>query len=84
MQKFSFETSRGLFLDASRNYEPRSDNEDDIGAGTTSPNFRATLVEGRLSTTYDLTCNRLYTRRIFRGSGLRAWNPLTPKPRPYQ
>ncbi|GBM72652.1 hypothetical protein AVEN_138211-1 [Araneus ventricosus] len=30
-----------------------------------SPNFHATRTGGRLVTTYDLTCNRPHTRRIF-------------------
>ncbi|GBM58243.1 hypothetical protein AVEN_85842-1 [Araneus ventricosus] len=32
-----------------------------------SPNFHATPTGGRLTTTYDLTCNRPHTRRIFSG-----------------
>ncbi|GBN27063.1 hypothetical protein AVEN_253971-1 [Araneus ventricosus] len=45
-----------------------------------SPNFHATPTGGRLTTTYDLTCNRPHTRRIFSGIGFRAWNPPAPKP----
>ncbi|GBN08988.1 hypothetical protein AVEN_215965-1 [Araneus ventricosus] len=45
--------------------------------------FYATPTGGRLTTTYDLTCNRPHTRRIFSGIGSRTWNPPTPKPRPY-
>ncbi|GBN71404.1 hypothetical protein AVEN_90135-1 [Araneus ventricosus] len=48
-----------------------------------SPNFHATPTGGRLATTYDLTCNRPHTRRIFSGIGSRTWNPPAPKPRPY-
>ncbi|GBO02126.1 hypothetical protein AVEN_154094-1 [Araneus ventricosus] len=48
-----------------------------------SPNFHATPTGGRLTTTYDLTCNRPHTRRIFSGIGFRTWNPPPPKPRPY-
>ncbi|GBM95803.1 hypothetical protein AVEN_165503-1 [Araneus ventricosus] len=33
--------------------------------------------------TYDLTCNRPHTRRIFSGIGFRTWNPPVPRPRPY-
>ncbi|GBO19618.1 hypothetical protein AVEN_91183-1 [Araneus ventricosus] len=33
--------------------------------------------------TYDLTCNRPYTLRLFSEIGFRAWNPQAPKPRPY-
>ncbi|GBO37707.1 hypothetical protein AVEN_146541-1 [Araneus ventricosus] len=40
-----------------------------------SPNFHATPTGGRLTTTYDLTCNRPHTRRIFSGIGSRTWNP---------
>ncbi|GBM45592.1 hypothetical protein AVEN_150557-1, partial [Araneus ventricosus] len=66
-----------------RNFEPRSDDEDDTWVGTSSPNFHATPTGGRLATTYDLACNRSDTRRIFSGIGFRTWNPPTPKPRPY-
>ncbi|GBM76432.1 hypothetical protein AVEN_2083-1 [Araneus ventricosus] len=45
--------------------------------------FYATPTGGRLTTTYDLMCNRPHTRRIFRGIGFRIWNPPAPKPRPY-
>ncbi|GBO26543.1 hypothetical protein AVEN_67724-1 [Araneus ventricosus] len=38
---------------------------------------------GRLATTYDLTCNRPHTCRIFIGIEFRTWNPPAPKPRPY-
>ncbi|GBM45108.1 hypothetical protein AVEN_251836-1 [Araneus ventricosus] len=76
-----FEATRGLFWDGPRNFEPRSDEEDDISAGLSSPNFRAIPVEGCLATTYDLACNRPHTRRIF--SGIRFRASPTPKPRPY-
>ncbi|GBL72316.1 hypothetical protein AVEN_115266-1 [Araneus ventricosus] len=45
--------------------------------------FYATPTGGRLTTTYDLKCNRPHTRRIFSGIGSRTWNPPAPKPRPY-
>ncbi|GBL85488.1 hypothetical protein AVEN_34655-1 [Araneus ventricosus] len=45
--------------------------------------FYATPAGGRLTTTYDLACNRPYTRRIFSGIGFRTWSPPAPKPRPY-
>ncbi|GBL74340.1 hypothetical protein AVEN_235318-1 [Araneus ventricosus] len=38
---------------------------------------------GRLTTTYDLTCNRAHTWRIFSEIGFRTWNPPAPKPRTY-
>ncbi|GBM63435.1 hypothetical protein AVEN_120560-1 [Araneus ventricosus] len=48
---------------------------------------KATPTGGRLTTTYDLTCNRPHTRRIFSGIGSRTWNPspkrdclLVPRP----
>ncbi|GBM42379.1 hypothetical protein AVEN_130262-1 [Araneus ventricosus] len=44
-----------------------------------SPNLHATPTGGRLTTTYDLTCNRPHTRRIFSGIGFRTWNPPGPK-----
>ncbi|GBM11222.1 hypothetical protein AVEN_267799-1 [Araneus ventricosus] len=46
-----------------------------------SPNFHSTPTGGRLTTTYDLTCNRPHTRRIFSGIGFRTWNPPAPKPK---
>ncbi|GBM07860.1 hypothetical protein AVEN_96481-1 [Araneus ventricosus] len=48
-----------------------------------SPNFRTTLAKGRFTPTYDLTCNRPNTRRIFNGIEFRTWSPPAPKPRPY-
>ncbi|GBL83045.1 hypothetical protein AVEN_165278-1 [Araneus ventricosus] len=33
--------------------------------------------------TYDLTCNRPNTRRIFSGIGFRIWNPAASRPTPY-
>ncbi|GBM84549.1 hypothetical protein AVEN_125665-1 [Araneus ventricosus] len=48
-----------------------------------SQNFHATPTGGRLTTTYDLTCNRPHTQRIFSGIGFRAWNHPAPKSRPY-
>ncbi|GBM56653.1 hypothetical protein AVEN_123136-1 [Araneus ventricosus] len=78
-----FEATRGLFWDGPRNSEPRSDDEDNTSAGTPSPNFHTTPTGVRLTTTYDLTCNRPHTRRFFSGIGFRTWNPPAPKPRPY-
>ncbi|GBL94835.1 hypothetical protein AVEN_197518-1 [Araneus ventricosus] len=48
---------------------------------TTSPNFRDTLARGRLTTTYDLTCNKPDTRRVFSGIGLRTCHPPAPNNR---
>ncbi|GBM26991.1 hypothetical protein AVEN_47190-1 [Araneus ventricosus] len=42
------EVTRGLFCGGHRNFEPRSDDEDDTWAGTHSPNFRTTPTGGRL------------------------------------
>ncbi|GBN45271.1 hypothetical protein AVEN_149341-1 [Araneus ventricosus] len=44
-----------------------------------SPNIHATSTGGRLATTYDLSCDRPHTRRIFGGIGFRTWNPPAPK-----
>ncbi|GBM26459.1 hypothetical protein AVEN_217330-1, partial [Araneus ventricosus] len=44
-----------------------------------SPNFHATPTGGRLTTTYDLTCNRPHTRRIFSGIGSSNLEPSGPK-----
>ncbi|GBL91472.1 hypothetical protein AVEN_136953-1 [Araneus ventricosus] len=71
-----FEATRELFLDVPRNFEPRSDDEDDTRAGIPSPNFRTPA--------YELTCNRPHTRRIFNGNRLRTWNPPAPKTAPYR
>ncbi|GBN55428.1 hypothetical protein AVEN_61794-1 [Araneus ventricosus] len=71
-----------LFWDGPYNFEPRSDDEDDT-LEPPSPHFHITPAIGRLATTYDLTCNRSYTRRISSGIGYRIWNPPAQKPRPY-
>ncbi|GBM62908.1 hypothetical protein AVEN_11364-1 [Araneus ventricosus] len=44
--------------------------------------FYATPSGGRLNSTYDLTCNRPHTRRIFSGIGFRTLHLPSPKPRP--
>ncbi|GBO22361.1 hypothetical protein AVEN_152536-1 [Araneus ventricosus] len=54
----SFEATRGLFWDEPRNFESRSDDEDDTRAGTPSPSFRTIPAEGRFALAYDLTCSR--------------------------
>ncbi|GBN98685.1 hypothetical protein AVEN_137680-1 [Araneus ventricosus] len=77
------EATRGLFWDGPRNFEPWSLDEDDTWVGIPSPNFHATPTGGRLTTTYDLRCNRPHTRRIFSGNAFRTWSPPAPKPRPY-
>ncbi|GBN70497.1 hypothetical protein AVEN_256454-1 [Araneus ventricosus] len=79
-----FEATRGLFGDGPRNFEPRSHDEDRTTSelAIPSPNFHATPTGGRLATTYDLTCNRPHTQRIFSEIGFRTWNPPAPKPRP--
>ncbi|GBL56692.1 hypothetical protein AVEN_229565-1 [Araneus ventricosus] len=41
------------------------------------PNFRTPPAGGHLTPTYDLTCNRPNTKRIFSGIGFRTWNPDT-------
>ncbi|GBO40528.1 hypothetical protein AVEN_138261-1 [Araneus ventricosus] len=76
-------TTRGLFWDGPRHFEPRSDDEDDTWAGRPSPSFHATPAGGRLTTMYDFACKRPHTQQIFSGIGFRAWNPPAPRPRPY-
>ncbi|GBN59286.1 hypothetical protein AVEN_201964-1 [Araneus ventricosus] len=44
-----------------------------------SPNFHATPTGGRLTTTYDLTCNRPHTRRIFQWNRVSNLEPSGPK-----
>ncbi|GBM50111.1 hypothetical protein AVEN_185497-1 [Araneus ventricosus] len=78
-----FEATRGLFWDGRRNFEPRSDDEATPELVPLFPNFHATPTGGRLTTTYDLTCSRPHTRRIFSGIGFRAWSPPAAQPRPY-
>ncbi|GBM09602.1 hypothetical protein AVEN_29448-1 [Araneus ventricosus] len=53
--------------------------------------FYATLTEGHLTTTIDLTCNRPHTRRIFSGSGFepgtlqpQSRDLTTRPPRPFR
>ncbi|GBN86358.1 hypothetical protein AVEN_25062-1 [Araneus ventricosus] len=58
------EATQGLFWGGPRDFEPWSDNED-IRTGTLSPKFCTTTAGGRLTPTYDLTCNSPDTRRIF-------------------
>ncbi|GBM56392.1 hypothetical protein AVEN_132864-1 [Araneus ventricosus] len=41
---FRFDATRGLFWNRPRNFEPRSDDEDDTWEATASPNFRTTPV----------------------------------------
>ncbi|GBN88796.1 hypothetical protein AVEN_250810-1 [Araneus ventricosus] len=43
--------------------------------------FCATPTGGRLATTYDLTCNRPHTRRIFGGIGFQACDLSVPRSR---
>ncbi|GBN81857.1 hypothetical protein AVEN_32181-1 [Araneus ventricosus] len=65
-----------LVWDRPRNFEPRSDDEDNTRTVTPSPNIRSTPEGRRLATTYDLACNRPpYTVDP-------QWNRV-PKPRPY-
>ncbi|GBN48056.1 hypothetical protein AVEN_38326-1, partial [Araneus ventricosus] len=78
--KSHFEATRGIFWDRPRNFEPRSDDEDDAVSCLSrmsvchhSPNFRTTPVVGRLTPSYDLTRSRPNTRRIFSGIGFRPW-----------
>ncbi|GBN45112.1 hypothetical protein AVEN_160271-1 [Araneus ventricosus] len=78
-----FEATRGLFRDGLRNFESRSDDEEDTWDGTPSPNFHAKPTGGRLDTTYDLACNRPHSRRIFSRIWFRAWSPPAPRPRTY-
>ncbi|GBO28602.1 hypothetical protein AVEN_99700-1 [Araneus ventricosus] len=73
-----------LFWDGPRNFELRSGDEGDTRAGTPSPSFRTSPMGGRLVTTYNLTCSRPHTRRIFIGIGFRTLRNrsryLTTKP----
>ncbi|GBM13362.1 hypothetical protein AVEN_81768-1, partial [Araneus ventricosus] len=72
------EATRGLFRDGPRNFEPRSDDEDDP-----SSSFRAAPAGGRLAAAYDSARGGPYTRRIFGGSGFRSCGPLVPRSGPY-
>ncbi|GBM10262.1 hypothetical protein AVEN_49985-1 [Araneus ventricosus] len=44
-----FEATPGQFWDGPRNFEPRSDDEDDIRVGTLSSNFHTTPTGGQLA-----------------------------------
>ncbi|GBN96015.1 hypothetical protein AVEN_110249-1 [Araneus ventricosus] len=57
-EKSGRKSTRGLFWDGPRNFEPWSDDEDDTWAGTPTPNFHATPAGGRLATTYYLACKQ--------------------------
>ncbi|GBM97638.1 hypothetical protein AVEN_101954-1 [Araneus ventricosus] len=72
-----FEATRRLFWDGPRNFEPRSDDEDDAWAGTSLS--KTSTPHRRLAPMYDLACNRPNARRIFSGIGFRTWNPPAPK-----
>ncbi|GBO00887.1 hypothetical protein AVEN_26352-1 [Araneus ventricosus] len=41
------------------------------------PNFRTPPARGHLTPTYDSTCNKPNTKRIFTGMVFRTWNPGT-------
>ncbi|GBM69831.1 hypothetical protein AVEN_198538-1 [Araneus ventricosus] len=60
------ETSRGIFWSGPRNFEPRSDDEDDTLARTPLSKLPH-LTSGRTlgPITYELRCNRPKARRIF-------------------
>ncbi|GBM86128.1 hypothetical protein AVEN_75403-1 [Araneus ventricosus] len=44
-----FEATRGPYWKGPRNFEPRSDNEDDTLSGISSPNFPSTPAGGRFT-----------------------------------
>ncbi|GBM43032.1 hypothetical protein AVEN_215166-1 [Araneus ventricosus] len=67
-----FEATRGLFWGGPRNFEPRSDDEDGVWAGTFLARLPRRTSGGRLATTYDWACSGLHTRRIFSGIGSRT------------
>ncbi|GBL99023.1 hypothetical protein AVEN_57031-1 [Araneus ventricosus] len=73
-----FKATQGLFRDGLRNFEPLSVTRTTPALATTSPNFRATPTGEHLATTYDLSCNRPHTRRIFSGIGFRTYDPPVP------
>ncbi|GBL53795.1 hypothetical protein AVEN_107399-1, partial [Araneus ventricosus] len=73
-----FEATRGLIGDGSRNFEQRSDGEDDTRAGTPSPNFHATPTGGRLAPTYDLACNRPPTTADLQWNRVSKLEPFGP------
>ncbi|GBN38764.1 hypothetical protein AVEN_47561-1 [Araneus ventricosus] len=78
-----FEATRRQFWDGPRNLNLGQMTRTTPELAPLSPNFHATPTGGRLTTTYNLTCNGPHTRRIFSGIGFRTWRPSAPKPRPY-
>ncbi|GBN33672.1 hypothetical protein AVEN_84848-1, partial [Araneus ventricosus] len=67
---FHFEATRGFFWDGSRHFEQWSDDEDDISAGTSSPNFRTTPAGGLLALKCILT-----SKCLIRGRS--SWNQVS-------
>ncbi|GBN90847.1 hypothetical protein AVEN_90765-1 [Araneus ventricosus] len=79
--KSHFKATRGLFWDGPFNFEPRSDDEDDIRDGasplrTSAPHQREDVG----SPMCDLMCHTRNKRRIFSGIGFRPRNLSAPKP----
>ncbi|GBN42468.1 hypothetical protein AVEN_85952-1 [Araneus ventricosus] len=62
------EATRGLFLRWACHFDPRSDDEDDTPLQSSALHQR----EDVSPLTYDLTCNKPNTRRIFNGIGIRT------------
>ncbi|GBM24737.1 hypothetical protein AVEN_141811-1 [Araneus ventricosus] len=78
-----FEATRGLFWDEPRNFEPRSDDEDDTWAGSPSPNSTPHQRRDVWPLRMIWRATGPHTWRIFSGIGFRAWSPPTPKPISY-
>ncbi|GBM80351.1 hypothetical protein AVEN_171870-1 [Araneus ventricosus] len=72
------ETTRGLFRDGLLKFEPRSNSENDIWAGTPSPSFHTAPAGGHLTTTFDLTCNRPHGVGI-QGNRVSNVEPFSPQ-----
>ncbi|GBM54495.1 hypothetical protein AVEN_189529-1 [Araneus ventricosus] len=79
-----FEATRGLFRDGPRNFEPRSDDEDDTLAGNPFSKFPLHTDRRRLATAYDSVQQAPYSADLQwnRVSKLRVrGRDLTTRPR---
>ncbi|GBN58749.1 hypothetical protein AVEN_17161-1 [Araneus ventricosus] len=65
-----FASTRGFYGDGPRNLELVSDDKDDTGAATPSPNFRTTPAGGYLPST-NLTCTRHASKEVL------PWNRVS-------
>ncbi|GBN33278.1 hypothetical protein AVEN_124209-1 [Araneus ventricosus] len=80
---FASFSTRGLFCDGPRNFEPRSHDEDDTRVGAPSSNFHTTPTGRRLTPCLPLNVQQVQYTTDFSGIRFRTWDPPSPEPRPY-